>query len=121
MPDEKQELVNEMAKCLDLTCVGWIFTDLLTENMQNGTVRQYWNYVCLSFNIYFCNFFQVKHVRNIKSHFLSAQECIMAGYFQNLHPNPCRYASNGYFGSKFVTVCVTGINTNKYCRITKKK
>lgn len=34
----------------------------------------------------------------------------MAGYFQNLHPNPCRYASNGYFGSKFVTVCVTGMH-----------
>jgi len=34
----------------------------------------------------------------------------MAGYFQNLHPNPCRYASNGYFGSKFITVCVTGKN-----------
>lgn len=33
----------------------------------------------------------------------------MAGYFQNLHPNPCRYASSGYFGSKFVTVCVTGM------------
>lgn len=36
----------------------------------------------------------------------------MAGYFQNLHPNPCRYASNGYFGSKFITVCVTGMKTN---------
>ncbi|XP_025206801.1 nuclear protein localization protein 4 homolog [Melanaphis sacchari] len=87
LPDEKQDIVNELARCLGLTCVGWIFTDLLTEDMQNGTV---------------------KYVRNIKSHFLSAQECIMAGYFQNLHPNPCRYASNGYFGSKFVTVCVTG-------------
>lgn len=37
--DEKQELVNEMAKCLELTCVGWIFTDLLTEDMKNGTVQ----------------------------------------------------------------------------------
>lgn len=39
LPDEKQELVNEMARCLGLICVGWIFTDLLTEDMQNGTVR----------------------------------------------------------------------------------
>lgn len=53
-------------------------------------------------------FDQVKHVRNIESHFLSAQECIMAGYFQNRYPNPCRFSPNGYFGSKFVTVCVTG-------------
>ena len=32
----------------------------------------------------------------------------MAGELQNRHPNPCKYASNGVFGSKFVTVCVTG-------------
>lgn len=32
----------------------------------------------------------------------------MAGHLQNQHPNPCKYASNGKFGSKFVTVCVTG-------------
>lgn len=44
----------------------------------------------------------------VDTHFLSAQECIMAGHFQNQHPNACRHASSGYFGSKFVTVCVTG-------------
>lgn len=32
----------------------------------------------------------------------------MAGYFQNKYPNPCRFSPNNYFGSKFVTVCVTG-------------
>lgn len=32
----------------------------------------------------------------------------MAGHYQNQHPNACRHASSGYFGSKFVTVCVTG-------------
>jgi hypothetical protein len=53
--------------------------------------------------------FQVKHVRNIESHFLSAEECIMAGYFQNKQPNPCRFSPVGFFGSKFVTVCVTGM------------
>ncbi|CAA9997563.1 unnamed protein product [Nesidiocoris tenuis] len=51
---------------------------------------------------------QVKHVRNINTHFLSAQECITAGYLQNLHPNPCKFSSTGHFGSKFTTVCVTG-------------
>lgn len=48
-------------------------------------------------------------MRNIESHFLSAQECIMAGHFQNLHPNPCRFSPGGFFGSKFATVCVTGM------------
>lgn len=67
--------------------MGWIFTDLVADDVQKGTV---------------------KHVRNIESHFLSAQECITAGYLQNQQPNPCRFSSTGYFGSKFVTVCVTG-------------
>lgn len=32
----------------------------------------------------------------------------MAADFQNQHPNPCRLAKSGCFGSKFVTVCVSG-------------
>lgn len=47
-------------------------------------------------------------MRNIESHFLSAQECIMAGHIQNKLPNPCRFSPDGHFGSKAVTVCVTG-------------
>ncbi len=43
-----------------------------------------------------------------KSHFLSAEECITAADFQNKHPNPCRLSPDGHFGSKFVTVVVTG-------------
>ena len=42
------------------------------------------------------------------SHFLSAEECIMAADFQNQFPNACHFASDGHFGSKFVTVVVTG-------------
>lgn len=87
LPDEKEDVVEQIATSLGLRRVGWIFTDLLAEDVQKGTV---------------------KHTRNIESHFLSAQECIMAGDYQNLHPNSCRYASKGYFGSKLVTVCVTG-------------
>ena len=32
----------------------------------------------------------------------------MAADLQNKHPNPCRLAPSGSFGSKFVTVCVSG-------------
>ena len=35
-------------------------------------------------------------------------EAIHAGRMQERHPNPCRLAPSGYFGSKFVTVVVTG-------------
>lgn len=87
LPDDKRQLVDELASRLGLVRVGWIFTDLVPEDLQKGTV---------------------KHLRNIESCFLSAQECIMAGHFQNDHPNPCKLSPDGYFGSKFVTVCVTG-------------
>ncbi|KAJ8729791.1 hypothetical protein PYW07_016829 [Mythimna separata] len=86
-PDPRAPLLDELARRLRLRAVGWIFTDLLPLDTQAGTV---------------------KHIRGVDTHFLSAQECIMAGHYQNLHPNACRHASSGYFGSKFVTVCVTG-------------
>ena len=87
LPNDQEDTVNQLAAALGLRRVGWIFTDLIPDDVKKGTV---------------------KHVRNINTHFLSAQECITAGYFQSQHPNPCKYSSNGYFGSKFVTVCVTG-------------
>ncbi|CAG2055216.1 unnamed protein product, partial [Timema podura] len=86
LPDDKDALVDQLALQLGLHRVGWIFTDLVADDVTKGTV---------------------KHVRNIESHFLSAEECIMAGHFQNQHPNPCRFSPVGSFGSKFVTVCVT--------------
>ncbi|KAL1497698.1 hypothetical protein ABEB36_008615 [Hypothenemus hampei] len=92
LPDEKEAVVNQIANSLGIRRVGWIFTDLVPDDIQKGTV---------------------KHTRNVNSHFLSAQECIMAGYFQNLHPNSCKFASSGSFGSKFVTVCVTGDKLNQ--------
>lgn len=39
---------------------------------------------------------------------MSAEECLTAAHLQNLHPNPSRYSPDGHFGSKFVTVVVTG-------------
>nr|CAG4643945.1 EOG090X05T8 [Lepidurus arcticus] len=87
LPDTREEVVKALASKLGLKRVGWMFTDLVAEDPQKGTVR---------------------HLRTSEGHLLSAQECIMAGYFQNMHPNPCRLASEGHFGSKFATVCVTG-------------
>lgn len=90
--DDKEDIVDDLATQIGLRRVGWIFTDLVADDIKKGTV---------------------KHFRNIEGHFLSAEECIMAGTFQNKHPNPCRFAQNGYFGSKFVTVCVTGDASNQ--------
>jgi len=90
LTDPKEELVEEIALGLGLRKVGWIFTDLVPA--ANG---------------------QVKNYRGVDTHFLSAQEIINAANFQNIHPNPCRATEEGYFGSKFVTVCVTGNKENE--------
>ncbi|KAK2820124.1 hypothetical protein Q5P01_023083 [Channa striata] len=87
LEDPKAAAVDEIAAKLGLCKVGWIFTDLLSEDTRIGTVR---------------------YTRNQDSHYLSAEECITAGYFQNQHPNPCRLSRDGHFGSKFVTVVATG-------------
>lgn len=87
LPDERAQEIDVLAAKLGLGKIGWIFTDLISDDAALGTV---------------------KHIRGIETHFLTAQECIMAGQLQNQYPNVCKYSSNGVFGSKFVTVCVTG-------------
>ncbi len=90
VPDDHEQAVDAVAAHLGLKKVGWIFSDLLQDSKG-----------------------RVKHFRGIDSHFLSSQECIMAGNFQSAHPNPCRLSSSGSFGSKFATVLVTGNSENQ--------
>ncbi|XP_007482935.1 nuclear protein localization protein 4 homolog isoform X2 [Monodelphis domestica] len=87
LEDPKAEVVDEIAAKLGLRKVGWIFTDLVSEDTRKGTVR---------------------YSRNKDTYFLSAEECITAGNFQNKHPNICRLSPDGHFGSKFVTAVATG-------------
>uniref|UniRef100_A0A672ZZX9 Nuclear protein localization protein 4 homolog n=1 Tax=Sphaeramia orbicularis TaxID=375764 RepID=A0A672ZZX9_9TELE len=87
LEDPKAAAVDEIAAKLGLCKVGWIFSDLLSEDTRIGTVR---------------------YTRNKDSYYMSAEECITAGYFQNQHSNPCRLSRDGHFGSKFVTVLATG-------------
>ncbi|XP_069511243.1 nuclear protein localization protein 4 homolog [Ambystoma mexicanum] len=87
LDDPKAVIVDEIALKLGLRKVGWIFTDLVSEDTRIGTV---------------------KYSRNKDAYFLSAEECITAGYLQNKHPNLCRLSPEGHFGSKFVSVVATG-------------
>ncbi|XP_058417848.1 nuclear protein localization protein 4 homolog isoform X4 [Diceros bicornis minor] len=87
LADPKAEVVDEIAAKLGLRKVGWIFTDLVSEDTRKGTVR---------------------YSRNKDTYFLSSEECITAGDFQNKHPNICRLSPDGHFGSKFVTAVATG-------------
>jgi len=37
----------------------------------------------------------------------------MAAELQNIHPNICKLGTSGQFGSKFITVCVSGNESNQ--------
>ncbi|CAF1471724.1 unnamed protein product [Rotaria magnacalcarata] len=90
LPDPHEALINDLARRLNIRRIGWIFTDLIPDESKSGGGPV------------------LHHRGNVNSYFLSAQECITAGWFQNNHPNTCKYSPDGYFGSKFVTVVVTG-------------
>lgn len=92
LPDKNESMIEDLTKKLGLKRIGWIFTDLISQDPTKGTV---------------------KHFRNVDNYFLTAQECIMAGYFQTIYPNICKLSTDGYFGSKFVTVIVTGDKDNQ--------
>ncbi|CAF3569281.1 unnamed protein product [Rotaria sordida] len=89
-PDSHEGIVDELADCLGIRRIGWIFTDLIPNDKRLGTGPV------------------VHHRGNMNTLFLTAQECIMAGWFQNKHLNRCKYSPDGHFGAKFVTVVVTG-------------
>ncbi|XP_065900077.1 nuclear protein localization protein 4 homolog isoform X2 [Dysidea avara] len=84
--DPLSDAVSLVAGYLGLTKVGWIFTDLEAKKRTSN----------------------VHHKRSVETYVLSAEECIMSAHFQNIHHNPCHLATNGSFGSKFVTVVVSG-------------
>lgn len=92
LEDPNEALVDKLASDLGLKKVGWIFTDLLADDVRKGTV---------------------KHLRDINTHFLTAEECILAADLQNHYPSPCRLSSSGKFGSKFSTVVVSGDMDNQ--------
>lgn len=38
LPDEKEALVEELGRMLNLKRIGWIFTDLIADDVKKGTV-----------------------------------------------------------------------------------
>ncbi|RKP34965.1 NPL4 family-domain-containing protein [Dimargaris cristalligena] len=83
--------IDELARSCDgpggLQLVGMIFTDLVDDGKGTGQV------VCK---------------RHLDTYFLSSLECIFSAEMQRRHPNPCKWSTSGHFGSKFVTVVVSG-------------
>lgn len=85
--DPNAETVDKTAAKLGLRKLGWIFVDL--EVMANDTSK----FVCS---------------RGKDSYFLRSNEAVLAAHLQNIHPSPCKECADGIYGSKFVTVLVTG-------------
>ena len=67
--------------------MGLIFTDLTDDGTGSGTV------VCK---------------RHINSFYLSATDVYQSSLFQNLHKSPSKWSETGFFGSKFITACISG-------------
>ncbi len=72
---------------LDLHPVGLLYTDLHDDGSGRGRVENH---------------------RNAGNYFVSSAECIFIAQQQLAHPNACRYSPSGYYGSKFVTVILSG-------------
>ncbi|PIA13274.1 NPL4-domain-containing protein [Coemansia reversa NRRL 1564] len=95
--DFDQEIVraDAAAEACGMKMVGMIFTDLVATGEPN----------------------KVLYRRHANSYFLTSLECRLAAYMELKHPNPCRWARGGHFGSKFVTCCVSG-NQDGYIDIS---
>ena len=51
--------------------------------------------------------------RGKDTYFLRGNEAVLAAHMQNSQPSACRECDDGEFGSKFVTVVVTGNDKNE--------
>ena len=79
--------VDELAHALGLQKVGMIYSDLHDDGSGTGKV------ICR---------------RKAETFFVSSAEIIFMANAQADHPNPCRFSTSGKFGSKFITVIVSG-------------
>jgi nuclear protein localization family protein 4 len=91
--DPHAEIVDKAAALLGLRKIGWIFLDLEVMAGSNGS-----KFVCS---------------RGSESYFLRSNEAVLAAHLQNKHPSPCKECEDGEYGSKFVTVVVSGNDQNE--------
>ncbi|KAJ1810923.1 nuclear protein localization protein 4 [Coemansia sp. RSA 2598] len=87
-PEFEREMarVDAVAESCGVKVVGMIFTDLEPTDVPKKVVYR----------------------RHADSYFLTSLEARLGAYMQLKHPNACRWAKDGHFGSKFVTCCLSG-------------
>ncbi|KRZ36418.1 Nuclear protein localization protein 4 -like protein [Trichinella pseudospiralis] len=87
LEDPHDEIVGSLAERLGLKRLGWLFTDFLRDPDDPALLV---------------------NTRNANTYMLSAAECLIAAKYQNKYPNKCKYSLDGTFGSKFVTLVLSG-------------
>lgn len=85
--EKLKEIVSLFSVVDNLYPVGFVFTDLTDSGKKGGSVL--------------CK-------RHQDSYFLTNIEIIQAAKWQNLFPSICKDSEEGFFGSKFVTCCISG-------------
>lgn len=83
----KKDTLETLCKALGLQVVGLVFTDLEDKGEGNGKVH---------------------YKRHKDSYYLSSYESVLSARMQNKYKAPSKHSPSGVYGSKFVTVCVTG-------------
>jgi len=87
LEDKNKDKVDEFLKFFGLEIIGFIFTAIEVNDKK-----------------------ETQESRSIdKGYLVSGPEYIQAAKFQNAYRNPCSKSTSGEFGSKFVSVMVTGI------------
>jgi nuclear protein localization family protein 4 len=79
--------MKNLAEGCSLQPVGMIFTDLQDAGQKDGTVL--------------CK-------RNASTYFVTGFEAVFTAHYQNAYPSPCKYSKTARFGSKWVSVIVSG-------------
>eukprot|EP00124_Ichthyophonus_hoferi_P003546 Ihof_evm7s312 gene=Ihof_evmTU7s312 len=92
LDDPNSAIVDRVAAMMGLTQVGWVFTDLEDDGTNTG---------------------KVMYKRHKDTYFLTSYEVLLAAELQISHPNPTKLAANGRFGSKYVTIAISGTSTNE--------
>jgi nuclear protein localization family protein 4 len=90
LPDSSQDAVDIAAQGLGLVKVGMIYTDL--QQIEGG---------------------KIVNKRNASTFFISSLEAVFIAQMQLERPSTCKYSRSGTFGSKFVTVVITGDELGK--------
>ena len=85
--DSCASAMQNLSQGCSLQPVGMIFTDLQDTGKKDGTVL--------------CK-------RDGSSYFVTGFEAVFTAHFQNAYRSPCKYSKTGLFGSKWVSVIVSG-------------